>query len=252
MDTLNRNFYVDDLLKSVENVKTAIRFLHDVIIMCADGGFRLTKFLSNQIEVLDSISEEDRRTGVKDVYLNSGANFPTEKAVGVNWDMSVVDLVLSWTRSYQWSVKCTIQTSCNIPVIGQKDIARILQKNIQLGWWVYTWMGEMEEKTAVAWKSENGDDASEHQILARLLTVTYIIFLMQAKMVIASDLFENNWWERLCQVQFGNGKIKSSTYKICFNFKTWGDSNSNFHKDFNYVIKITHHSFNNQGAVLDR
>ena len=87
MDTLNRNFYVDDLLKSVENVKTAIRFLHDVIIMCADGGFRLTKFLSNQIEVLDSISEEDRRTGVKDVCLNSGANFPTEKAVGVNWDI---------------------------------------------------------------------------------------------------------------------------------------------------------------------
>ena len=36
--------------------------------------------------MLDSIPEEDRRTGVKDVYLNSGTNFPTEKALGVNWD----------------------------------------------------------------------------------------------------------------------------------------------------------------------
>ena len=47
MDTLNRNFYVGDLLKSVKDVKTAIRLLHDVINMCADGGFRLTKFVSN-------------------------------------------------------------------------------------------------------------------------------------------------------------------------------------------------------------
>ena len=86
MDTLNRNFYMDDLLKSVKDVKTAIRLLHDVISMCADGGFWLTKFVSNRIEVLDSIPEEDRRTGVKG-YLNSGTNFPTEKALGVNWDI---------------------------------------------------------------------------------------------------------------------------------------------------------------------
>ena len=61
--------------------------MHDVISMCAHGGFRLTKFVSNRIEVLDSVPEEDRRTGVKDVYLNSGTNFPTEKALGVNWDI---------------------------------------------------------------------------------------------------------------------------------------------------------------------
>ena len=47
MDTLNRNFYVGDLLKSVKSVKTAIRLLHHVINMCADGGFWLTKFVSN-------------------------------------------------------------------------------------------------------------------------------------------------------------------------------------------------------------
>ena len=69
MDTLNRNFYVDDLLKSVKDVKTAIRLLHDVIIMCADGGFRLTKFVGNQIEVLDSIPEEDNFLFFLLIYL---------------------------------------------------------------------------------------------------------------------------------------------------------------------------------------
>ena len=87
MDTLKRNFYVDDLLNSVKHVKTPIRLLHDVISMCADGGFRLTKFVNNRIKVLDSISKEDRRIGVKDVCLNSDTSFPTEKAVEVNWDI---------------------------------------------------------------------------------------------------------------------------------------------------------------------
>ena len=84
MDTLKRNFCVDDLLKSVKDVKTATRLLHDVISMCADGGFRLTKFVSNRIEVLDSIPEEDKRIRVKDVCLNSSTSFPTEKALGIN------------------------------------------------------------------------------------------------------------------------------------------------------------------------
>ena len=35
--------------------------------------------------MFDSIPEEDRKTGAKDVYLNSGTNFPTEKGLGVSW-----------------------------------------------------------------------------------------------------------------------------------------------------------------------
>ena len=52
---------MDDLLKSVKDVKTAIRLLLYLINMCAGGGFRLTKFVSNQIEVLGSIPEEDEK-----------------------------------------------------------------------------------------------------------------------------------------------------------------------------------------------
>ena len=37
--------------------------------------------------MLDSIPEEDKRIGVKNVCLNSGTSFPKEKALGVNWDI---------------------------------------------------------------------------------------------------------------------------------------------------------------------
>ena len=54
-DTLRRNFYVDNLLKSLRDVNTAICLLHKVIKLCAEGFFRLTKFVSNKVEVLQSI-----------------------------------------------------------------------------------------------------------------------------------------------------------------------------------------------------
>ena len=45
-DTSRRNVYVDDLLISVRDVSTAICLLHEVIKLCLEGGFQLTKFVS--------------------------------------------------------------------------------------------------------------------------------------------------------------------------------------------------------------
>ena len=47
--TLKRNFYVYDLLKSVKDVSTAVKLIQDVSKMCSDGGFCLTKFISNEL-----------------------------------------------------------------------------------------------------------------------------------------------------------------------------------------------------------
>ena len=41
------NFYVDDLLKSVGNPKTAMILVKNVVDMCKSGGFHLTKSVSN-------------------------------------------------------------------------------------------------------------------------------------------------------------------------------------------------------------
>ena len=68
-DTLRRNFYVDDLLKSVRDVNTAICLLHEVIKLCAEGGLRLTKFVSNKVEVFQSIPKSDRRDGLKNISI---------------------------------------------------------------------------------------------------------------------------------------------------------------------------------------
>ena len=46
-ETLRNNFHVDDMLKSVSNEETAINLMEGVIKICAEGGFCLTKFVSN-------------------------------------------------------------------------------------------------------------------------------------------------------------------------------------------------------------
>ena len=43
---------MDDLLKSVKDVSTAVKLIQDVSKMCSDGGFSLTKSISNELQVL--------------------------------------------------------------------------------------------------------------------------------------------------------------------------------------------------------
>ena len=68
------------MLKSLDNEKEAIKLVNNVKAMCASGGFKLTKFLSNNKQVLQSIDEADRRQGVKDKDLMG--DLPAERALG--------------------------------------------------------------------------------------------------------------------------------------------------------------------------
>ena len=58
--TLQNNFYVNDLLKSVANEDMAVQIIKKVTGMCHEGGFNSTKFTSNSKRVLQSIPEKDR------------------------------------------------------------------------------------------------------------------------------------------------------------------------------------------------
>ena len=78
------NFYVDDLLKSVETEESAVRLIRDVKAMCQAGGFNLTKFILNKKKAIQSVPEYDRRNGVKNADLDT--SLLLEKALGVNWD----------------------------------------------------------------------------------------------------------------------------------------------------------------------
>jgi len=82
-DTLRRNFYVDDLLKSVDSVSRAIRLVSAVKKMCAAGGFRLTKFVSNDPSVLEGIPFEDRAQHRAQVDLAQPTSI--ERPLGIYW-----------------------------------------------------------------------------------------------------------------------------------------------------------------------
>ena len=53
--------------------------------MCNEGGFNLTKFVSNSKKVLHSIAETFRRNGVKDKDL--GCKLPDEQVLGILWNV---------------------------------------------------------------------------------------------------------------------------------------------------------------------
>ena len=74
---ITKNFYVDDLLKSVEDEEYAKNLIRRIRKMCSADGFSLTKFISNNKLALMSIPENHRRGSVKDADLVN-EELPTE------------------------------------------------------------------------------------------------------------------------------------------------------------------------------
>ena len=85
-ETVMKNFYVDDLLKSVKSEEYAVDLIKRVKEMCAAGGFILKKFICNWKNVLMIIPDIHRREGVKDTDLVKEELF-TERALGVYWNV---------------------------------------------------------------------------------------------------------------------------------------------------------------------
>ena len=83
-DFLQRNFYVDDGLKSLSTVSATTRLIQNSQAMCAKAGIRLHKFVSNTKEVLKTIPPEDRANGLQDLDLKFD-QLPIERTLGVMW-----------------------------------------------------------------------------------------------------------------------------------------------------------------------
>jgi hypothetical protein len=84
-ETVKKDFYCDDALKSVMDVPSAIKLIEQLTALLHLGGFRLTKWSSNNKEVLQSIPLENRAKTIKDLNLTTDA-LPTERALGAQWD----------------------------------------------------------------------------------------------------------------------------------------------------------------------
>ena len=81
-DVVNRSFYVDDCLQSVSNRAEAEKVVVEVKGVLAKGGFNLTKFVTNDEQILAGIREVDRAKEVKE--FNKAE---VSKALGVSWDV---------------------------------------------------------------------------------------------------------------------------------------------------------------------
>ena len=86
VNTVKRNFYVDDCLKSSENEKAAITTAEQLRLLLSKGGFRLTKWLSNSRKVIETIPQSERSKLVKEIRFGE---LPAERALGVLWNIEL-------------------------------------------------------------------------------------------------------------------------------------------------------------------
>ena len=100
--TVRRNFYVDDVLKSVPNTDQAIPLASDLMKLLREGGFRLTKFASNSCELLASIPPASRANPKLDLDLDQ---LPLERALGVYWDAQSDTFKFKALQAYKPSTK---------------------------------------------------------------------------------------------------------------------------------------------------
>ena len=84
VNTVLRNFYVDDCLKSLSSSSAAIKHVDDLPKLMLRGGFCFTKLVNNDRKVLESIPIHDRAKDVKELDLAEDA-LPTERDLGVSW-----------------------------------------------------------------------------------------------------------------------------------------------------------------------
>ena len=83
-NTLRKNFYVNDCLRSVDTKNTAGKLIKDLSRACQKSGFHLTKYTCNRRGVLEQIPEEERSKETKALDLHRD-NLPIERALGVQW-----------------------------------------------------------------------------------------------------------------------------------------------------------------------
>lgn len=84
---VERDFYVDDGLKSLPTAAAAIDLLKRTQEMLACSNLRLHKITSNCTEVMSAFPAEDHASGLRDLDLGSDS-LPVQRTLGVIWDLT--------------------------------------------------------------------------------------------------------------------------------------------------------------------
>ena len=102
-ETIVNSFYVDDMLRSFATEDEAIEVSKDVEQTLQEGGFHLTKWMSNSRKVLSRFPPQDRAEPVKHLDIETDT-LPTERALGIQWDAETDQLGFSINMSDKWNV----------------------------------------------------------------------------------------------------------------------------------------------------
>ena len=155
-NTIRRNFYVDDCLKSVATEEAAVQLIRDLQNACNQKGFKLLKFCSNSQQVMDAIPSQNKTKNPSLQDLNS-TNYPTERVLGVNWCLAsdtfgfTVNLRdRSTTRRGILSMISSVYDPLGFAapfLLQAKNILRNLCQEKNLGW-----DDEIQEKHLKLWK----------------------------------------------------------------------------------------------------
>lgn len=84
---VQRNFYVDDGLTSVESDEEAVQLVKDARDLCKSGNLHLHKFVSNSKQVIASLPREECAESAADLDFDLG-QAKVERALGVQWCVS--------------------------------------------------------------------------------------------------------------------------------------------------------------------
>ena len=82
-ETALKSFYVDDLLKSVQEFHEAVEVVIELKKVLKYGGFNLTKFVTSDVQLLKSIEVGDRAKEVKEITPELYS-----KVLGIKWDVT--------------------------------------------------------------------------------------------------------------------------------------------------------------------
>ena len=85
VNIVQRDFYVDDLITSVDTTSTAIQSTRELSKLLHKGGFHLHKWISNSHDVMKTITNTERAITDVDLELD---NLPVQRTLGLKWNVT--------------------------------------------------------------------------------------------------------------------------------------------------------------------
>ena len=82
--TVDKNFYVDDMLQSFGSTDKAIWIRKQLTELLACGGFNLTKWSSSSRKVFESIPQSERSKEMKNINIQDDT-LPVERTLSLEW-----------------------------------------------------------------------------------------------------------------------------------------------------------------------